>query len=116
MIKALKRRQYKSSIDGKNYVLNGELQIKGEFDGAFANHNGVIEIEDIVFNRRIILEKSGSNSTIVWNPNKDLKEMSQGQYKNFVCVEPANQGDCFVKLAPKEKHNISMIVKVDNLL
>lgn len=52
---------------------------------------------------------------VVWNPNKDLAEMSEGQYKNFICVEPANQGDLFVRLSPKEKHTISMSVEVQKL-
>ncbi|MBR6663360.1 MAG: hypothetical protein IKL33_00875 [Alphaproteobacteria bacterium] len=65
--------------------------------------------------RVVVLNKSGSKSTVVWNPNKDLAEMSKGQYKNFVCVEPANQGDLFVALPPKEKHVMSMSVEVQNL-
>ena len=48
--------------------------------------------------------------------DKDLAEMSMGQYKNFVCVEPANQGDLFVKLPAKEKHKISMCVMVRDLI
>ena len=90
------------------------MQITEEFDAAFLNHTGEITIEDNVFNRVITLKKSGSNTTIVWNPNKDLAEMSSGQYQNFICVEPANQGDYFVNLPPKKKHRITMIVDVAN--
>ncbi len=115
LIKGLSGQQYKSSLDNKIYTLNNDLQLDGEFDGAFLNHTKNIEIIDSFYKRRICIEKTGSQSTIVWNPNKDLAEMSQGQYKNFVCVEPANQDECFVKLAPKEKHIMSMIVKVDDL-
>ncbi|MBQ4400435.1 MAG: D-hexose-6-phosphate mutarotase, partial [Alphaproteobacteria bacterium] len=67
---------------------------------------------DKVFNRVITVKKIGSNSTIVWNPNKDLAEMRAEQYKNFVCVEPANQGENFVKLKAKQKHKITMIIEV----
>ena len=76
-------------------------------------NTGSIEIIDTVLNRVITLSKKGSNSTIVWNPNKDLAEMSQGQYKNFICVEPANQGTEFVTLRPKEKHTISMKIGIN---
>lgn len=115
-IKGLTGHSYKSSLDGNVYALDENLQIRGEFDGAFMNHLNKVEIEDEVWKRVITLEKKGSKSTIVWNPNKDLAEMSEGQYKNFVCVEPANQGDLFVKLAPKESHTLSMSVKVNNMV
>jgi glucose-6-phosphate 1-epimerase len=61
------------------------------------------------------LSKEGSKSTIVWNPNKDLAEMSEGQYKKFICVEPANQGDLCVTLPPKEKHIMTMSVEIYKL-
>jgi len=115
VIKGLAGRKYKSSLDGQLYTLNGDLMISGEFDAAFMGHTGSLEIEDKVLNRVITVKKIGSNSTIVWNPNKDLAEMRAGQYKNFVCVEPANQGDCFVTLKAGEKHKITMIVDVKNL-
>ena len=115
IIKGLVGNMYKSSLDNKTYTLDKDLQITSEFDASFFNHTHNVEIVDTIFNRRICIEKTGSKSTIVWNPNKDLAEMKQGQYKNFVCVEPANQGECFVKLAPKEKHILSMVIKVFDL-
>lgn len=112
VIKGLSGHQYRSSLDGKTYNLEKDLTIQGEFDAAFLNHTQDVEIVDNTLNRIITLQKTGSNTTIVWNPNKDLAEMSAGQYKKFICVEPANQGDLFVTLPPKEKHIISMRVGV----
>lgn len=114
-IKGLANHQYKNSLDGKTYTLEGNLKIQDEFDSAFINHKEAVEIVDKSLNRIISIEKSGSNTTVVWNPNKDLAEMSQGQYKKFVCVEPANQGDFFVSLKPQEKHRISMKIQVKKL-
>lgn len=115
IIKGLKGYQYRSSLDSKIYDLDKELQITGEFDAAFINHTDSVKIVDPVLKRVIVLNKKGSKSTIVWNPDKDLAEMSNGQYKNFVCVEPANQGDLFVTLPAKEKHVMSMSVEVQKL-
>lgn len=114
-IQGLSNHNYKSSLDGKNYTLEEDLKIKGEFDSAFAHQQGAVEIVDAKLNRIISIEKNGSKTTVVWNPNKDLAEMSKGQYKQFVCVEPANQGDYFVSLQPKAKHKISMTVQVKSL-
>lgn len=112
IIKGFSGCRYKSSLDGKVYDLEKDLQIKSEFDSAFINHTGKVEIEDKGLNRIITLEKTGSNTTVVWNPDRDYAEMSPEQYKNFICVEPANNGDCFVTLPSKEKHTISMTVSV----
>ena len=114
-IKGLSGCQYKSSLDGKIYQQDADLRINGEFDAAFLDHTGAIEINDSGYKRSICIEKSGSRSTVVWNPAKDLAEMSAGQYKQFVCVEPANQGDYFVRLKPQETHRISMTVQVKKL-
>ena len=114
-LRGLSGHQYKSSLDGKTYDLEQNLKIRGEFDAAFINHTGTVEIVDPVLKRIISVEKSGSNTTVVWNPNKDLAEMSPGQYKKFICVEPANQGESFISLKPKEKHKISMKVSVRSL-
>lgn len=114
-IKGFDGLEYKNLANGETQILNGDLVIKEEFDNVFESHISKVEIEDEVLHRTIVLEKSSSSSTVVWNPNKDLAEMSQGQYKNFVCVETANQGDCFVTLKPKEKHRMVMSVGVRKL-
>lgn len=114
-IKGLSNHQYKNSLDGKDYTWKDNLKIKGEFDAAFTNHTGVVEIVDTSLNRTISIEKEGSNTTVVWNPNKDYVEMSEGQYKKFVCIEPSNQGNSFVSLKPKEKHRISMKIQAKKL-
>lgn len=111
-INGLEHHQYKNSLDGKVYELNDSLKISSEFDSAFQKHHQPIEIKDKVWDRVISIEKSGSDTTVVWNPNKDLAEMSEGQYRNFVCVEPANQGDYFVTLPPKQTHRIMMTIRV----
>lgn len=114
-IKGLGNHRYKNSLDGKTYALENDLKINGEFDAAFLNHTNHIEIEDKVYNRVISIEKEGSNTTVVWNPDKDLAEMNKGQYKKFVCIEPSNQGDFFVSLKPKERHKISMKIQTKKL-
>ncbi len=115
-IRGLDKHKYRSSLDGNVYMQDGNLKIKGEFDAAFLEHRGKTEIVDPILKRVISVEKRGSNTTVVWNPDKDLAEMSEGQYKRFVCVEPANQGDAFVSLKPQEKHRIAMTVQVKNLI
>lgn len=114
-IKGLANHRYKNSLDGKVYTLEEDLKIRGEFDSIFLNQTEKVEIEDSGFNRVISIDKENSETTVVWNPAKDLAEMSEGQYKKFVCVEASNAGDSFVRLKPKEKHRISMKIQVEKL-
>ena len=112
IIQGLSGHQYRNSLDGEIYFQAQDLVIKDEFDSSFINHTGNIKIVDEVLHRTINIEKDGSNTTVVWNPNKDLAEMTPNQYKTFICVEPANQGDSFITLAPKAKHSISMRISI----
>lgn len=115
LIQGLREHQYQNSLDGKVYTLEKDLEIKGEFDSVFLNQVQPIKIIDKAYNREIVVEKQGSKTTVVWNPAKDLAEMSSNQYKTFVCVEPSNVGKYSVKLAPHAKHTISCLVKVQSL-
>ncbi len=115
LIKGLKGHEYKNSLDGQRYVLNDDLKICGEFDSIFMNQTNPIEIVDEGYGRIITLEKSGSQTTVVWNPAKDLNEMSEGQHKTFVCVEPSNVGDFAVCLLPHATHRITFKVQVRSL-
>lgn len=104
--------QYKKSGEENVRKLTQNLKIDGEFDAAFLQHRGPLEIIDPILNRVISIEKIGSDTTVVWNPAKDLAEMSPGQYAKFVCVESANQGESYVRLPAGEKHTISMKLQV----
>ena len=91
------------------------MKINGEFDAAFLEHCGRTEIEDREYQRVIVIEKNGSKTTVVWNPAKDLAEMSAGQYKKFVCVEPSNVGDFAVCLQSGQTHKIGLTISVQKL-
>ncbi len=114
-IKGLNHHRYKNLPDGNIYTLKDDLKIHGEFDAIFLNHEGNISIEDPNFNRLISIKKSNSATTVVWNPAKDLAEMSCGQFKQFICVEPSNQETSFICLNPGEKHRISMKIETTKL-
>lgn len=110
LIKGLKGHQYKNSLNGQLYTLDTDLSIHEEFDAIFMNQTSPVEIIDNGYKRVIRLEKSGSQTTVVWNPAKDLAEMSEGQYKKFVCVEPSNVGESFIRLHPNETHKMTLTI------
>ena len=109
-IKGLTGHTYKNSLDGKIYKLEDDLRIEGEIDSIFLNQTESVQITDSGYNRVIEIKKEGSKTTVVWNPHKDLAEMSKDQYKTFVCVEPSNVGDYSIQLPPQAKHQIKVTI------
>ena len=74
-------------------------------------------IHDPVWNRRIIVEKSGSDSTVVWNPwiekTKGMSDMAPDDWKGMICVETANAADNAVHLPPGASHKLTASIRVE---
>ena len=114
-IKGLAGHRYKNSLTQSYATQEEDLKIASEVDRIFLEQTEPLEIIDTGFNRVIKIEKAGSKTTVVWNPNKDLAEMSPNQYKQFVCVEPSNVGEDSIFLKPNEKHIISATITSQKL-
>ena len=87
---------------------NGEaLRINSEVDRVFMNATGPVEIADAKWKRSIRVEKSGSASTVVWNPwiakSKAMADFGDEEYKGMVCVEAGNVGENKVTALPPGK-------------
>jgi glucose-6-phosphate 1-epimerase len=69
-----------------------------------------------VLNRRIVVEKSGSNSTVIWNPwidkTKGMSDLEPDGWKRMLCVETANAGENAVLLGPGESHKMTARIRV----
>jgi D-hexose-6-phosphate mutarotase len=64
-----------------------------------------------------VIEKRGSNSTVVWNPWIDkasaLADLGAEAWPHFVCVEPANAAENAVTGAPGAVHSMGITVRVE---
>lgn len=71
------------------------IHFAAEVDRVYAGHEGPVRIEDPLAARTIRVRKSGSRSTIVWNPGPQrARSMSDlgDDWSRFVCVESGNVG------------------------
>jgi glucose-6-phosphate 1-epimerase len=72
-------------------------------------------IRDPVRRRDIVVSKSGSNSTVVWNPwaerAREISDMSDDGWIGMVCVEPSNVGADARTLAPGDSHTMSVTIE-----
>lgn len=75
-------------------VQRGDIRFNGEVDWVYSDTADAVEIVDPEFGRTIRVEKSGSLSTVVWNPwidkAKAMADFGDDEYHQMVCVEAAN--------------------------
>ena len=79
------------NVDG---VQSGAIIIDREIDRVYCRTSGEVKVEDPGFGRVIRVAKSGSTSTVVWNPwiekSKKMPDFGDEEYHTMVCVEAAN--------------------------
>lgn len=97
----------------------GALKIMSETDRIYLNTQSDCVIEDPGLKRSLHIKKSGSSSTVVWNPWEekahDMKDLGAEEYKNFVCIETANVDENTVTIQPGEEHKVRMNVRVESM-
>jgi len=82
-------------------VLEGEftetaeaIRIASEVDRVYFDTTAAVDIIDPELKRRIHVSKSGSHSTVVWNPwiekSKRMPDFGDGEYPQMLCVESGN--------------------------
>jgi glucose-6-phosphate 1-epimerase len=98
---------------------NEPIRIAKETDQVHLATTAACAIEDPAWNRRITVEKTGSRTTVVWNPwidkTKTLTDMAPDDWQEMLCVETANAGENAVRLASGESHRMSATVRVESM-
>jgi D-hexose-6-phosphate mutarotase len=83
------------------------IHFAGEVDRAYLNTTHAVDIHDPSLSRTIRVEKSGSRSTVVWNPwiakAKAMSDFGDDEYQRMVCVESGNVAENRLTLAPGER-------------
>jgi D-hexose-6-phosphate mutarotase len=81
-----------------------EIRISSQVDRVFLDTPATVVIHDAKLRRRISVEKTGSASTVVWNPWTDwakaTADFGDEEYKQMLCVESGNVGENKITLAP----------------
>jgi len=110
---------YVDKTDGfkRKKLGNESVRIAKETDQVHLDTAGKCAIEDPVWNRRIGIEKSGSNSTVIWNPwtdkTKGMSDMVTDGWREMLCVETANAADNAVRLSPGASHKLAAKIRIE---
>ncbi len=92
------------------------IVFRAETDRIYSD-NGEVVISDPGIGREILLTKSGSGSTVVWNPwiakSHRMPDFGDDEYLRMLCVEQANIGDAAITLPPGKSHTITLTIRSD---
>lgn len=97
----------------------GGIVIGSEVDRVYVDTEADCVIEDKGMKRAIRIAKTGSRSTVVWNPwtekaNK-MGDFGENGYRGMVCVESANAFDNLVTVKAGETHRLTVEYSVEAL-
>jgi glucose-6-phosphate 1-epimerase len=121
-VSGLEATAYIDKTDGfkRKKLGNEPVRIAKETDQVHLSTKATCVIHDPVWQRRIIIEKAGSDSTVVWNPwidkTKGMSDMAPDGWQNMICVEVANAADNAVHLGPGASHMLRAAIHIGSSL
>ncbi len=114
------------NLDGAGYldtvgeqtqrIQKGPLTFKGEVDSIYDSSSSVLLVDDLS-GRTLLIEKSGSPSTVVWNPwvekSAALSDLPDDGYQKFCCIETAIANDKAVIVMPGSSYVLRTRISVE---
>lgn len=95
------------------------IAFTGETDREYLHTPATCMIEDPGLSRRIVVEKTGSLSTVVWNPWIDkaraMADFGDNEWPRMLCVESGNIADNALEIAPGARHVTRTVVRTELL-
>lgn len=105
---------YLDTLDGhqRKTETTDAIRFAGEVDRTYVNTPHRVEIHDAALRRVIRVEKTGSTSTVVWNPwiakAKAMADFGNEEYQRMVCVESGNVAENQITLAPSQTASLKV--------
>jgi D-hexose-6-phosphate mutarotase len=95
------------------------IRFTAETDRVYLDTTSTCRIVDPARARTIVVEKTGSRSTVVWNPwsngAKRFTDFGADEWREMVCVETANVRDAAVRLEPGGRHVMTAAITIREL-
>jgi glucose-6-phosphate 1-epimerase len=95
------------------------LHLTGRTDRPYLNTTATCVLHDPAGKRKIIVAKTGSHSTVVWNPWDEfcakMPDMLPDGWLHFTCIETANVGDNTITLKPGSTHSMKAEISIEPL-
>jgi glucose-6-phosphate 1-epimerase len=120
-IRGLESVPYLDKVGGLNLrsATKEPIRFTGETDRVYENTQGTCWLDDPVAGRTICVRKSGSSSTVVWNPwiekSRRMPDFGDDEWPGMVCIETANVGGQAIELYPCHSHTMQLEIEVMDL-
>jgi glucose-6-phosphate 1-epimerase len=115
-----------SGLNGKPYLdklddfeektTTGAITISNEVDRIYQEVDGPVVLSDSGYNHKVIITSKGSKTTILWNPwhssSKNISDLNEHSFEQFVCIETANSADDLVVIQPGEQHKLTTCYRI----
>lgn len=92
------------------------LRFTAETDRVFPGTTTTCVLHDPGLKRDIVVEKSGSATTVVWNPwvakAKAMADFGDDEWPGMACIETANAGENAVTLAAGATHSMTARIRL----
>jgi glucose-6-phosphate 1-epimerase len=111
-VTGLKNVEYLDKTDGfKRKTQSADpLRLTKATDSVYLNTTATCDVTDPIWNRRIVVEKTGSASTVVWNPWSGMADLGPDEWQGMICVETANVGEDAVRLPAGGTHRMTATI------
>ncbi len=115
-ITGLQGADYIDRVDGEvtRHEREPAIIINSEVNRVYLNTTGPVEIHDRQLHRTVVVEKSGTASTVVWNPwivkSKSMKDFGEQEFKRMVCVESGNIAGNKITLPPGKTATMKVVI------
>jgi glucose-6-phosphate 1-epimerase len=109
---------YLDKVDHFNKKLQqGDITVTGPTDRVYLDTTATCVLKDHAGKRHISVAKTGSTTTVVWNPWEEgaakLADMDPTEWHEFVAIETVNAATDAITLAPGATHTMQARVTVE---
>jgi len=91
--------------------------ITAETDRIYRNTHAMCVVHDPGWKRRLVIEKTGSDATVVWNPwiakAKAMPDFGDDEWPSMLCIETCNVREHVVTIAPGQAHGMGAVIRVE---
>ena len=118
-IEGLGNTDYIDKVDNfkRKHQQEAVLHLTGRTDRPYLNTTATCVLHDAAGKRNIRVAKTGSHSTVVWNPWDELcakmPDMPPDGWLHFTCIETANVGDNTITIQPGSTHSMKVDITLE---
>jgi glucose-6-phosphate 1-epimerase len=106
----------KTDMAGRKRQTEALVAVAAETDRVYLDTPRQCAIEDRGWRRRIVVEKDGAASSVVWNPWAEkaagMSDLGDPAWRSMICVETGNIADNEVWLTADNEHQMSTTISV----